>query len=77
MITNNINKTEWNINIYNAIINCNSFKGNIKINESIELYNELLLQNLLPNIETFDALLSHHKNTNDSNAIHVEFMSEQ
>ena len=64
MITNNINQNQWDINIYNSIIECNSFKGKLKIKQSLNLFQKLLSNNLLPNIETFNALLSHHKHSN-------------
>lgn len=78
MITNNITQNEWDLNIYNAIIKCNSFKGDLKIKDSLYLFKQLLEYNLIPNISTFNALLSHHKYAKDnSDIINVEFILNQ
>ena len=79
MIANGIDQSQWNTQIYNAIIGCNSFKSfdDRKIEDSLRLFKELLANDLQPDTDTFNALLSHHKNTNNDSIIDVDFMLHQ
>ena len=61
MVTNGILQEEWDVEVYNAIIRCNSFSGALKMEESLRLLDDLVANGLTPNIETFNGLLSHHR----------------